>query len=116
MNEIAKVKREVQLKQWAEIVQRRSESGLPVTQWCAENNITQKIYYYRLKKVREAMCKLIPESLLLTRDLLCVGGWAGTENLSYKALKLLSNVGGGLNGDPWESRKNHSTRYECCDK
>lgn len=59
MNEIVKVKREVQLKQWAEMVQRRSESGLPVTQWCAENNITQKTYYYRLKKVREAMCKEI---------------------------------------------------------
>ena len=59
MNKIEKVKKEVQLKQWAEMVQRRSESGLTVTQWCADNNINLKTYYYRLKKVREAMCNEI---------------------------------------------------------
>ena len=59
MNKIEKVKKEVQLKQWAEMVQRRSESGLTVTQWCSDNNINLKTYYYRLKKVREAMCNEI---------------------------------------------------------
>ena len=59
MNEIGKVKKEVQLKKWAEMVQRRNESGLTVVQWCADNNINIKTYYYRLKKVREAMCSEI---------------------------------------------------------
>ncbi len=59
MNNIAKVKKEVQLKQWAEMVQCRNKSGLTVTQWCADNNINLKTYYYRLKKVREAMCNEI---------------------------------------------------------
>ena len=59
MNEIGKVKKEVQLKKWAEMVQRRNESGLTVVQWCADNNINIKTYYYRLKKVREAMCNEI---------------------------------------------------------
>ena len=59
MNKIEKVKKEVQLKQWAEMVQCRNKSGLTVTQWCADNNINLKTYYYRLKKVREAMCNEI---------------------------------------------------------
>ena len=56
MNEIAKVKKEVKLKQWAEMVQLRNESGLTVSQWCRQNGINQKTYYYRLNRVRKALC------------------------------------------------------------
>jgi len=56
MNEIAKVKKEVKLKQWAEMVQLRNESGLNVSQWCRQNGINQKTYYYRLNRVRKALC------------------------------------------------------------
>ena len=34
MNEIAKVKKEVKLAQWTEMVKSRNESGLTVTDWC----------------------------------------------------------------------------------
>ena len=57
MNEIAKIKQEVKLRQWAEMIQQRKESGLTVSQWCTENGVNIKTYYYRLKKVRQAMCK-----------------------------------------------------------
>ena len=49
MNEIAKMKREVKLKQWAEMVQLRNESGLTVSKWCDQNVVNAKTYYYRLK-------------------------------------------------------------------
>ena len=55
MNEIARIKNEVRLKQWAEMVRQRNESGLNVLQWCRQNGINQKIYYYRLNRVRKAI-------------------------------------------------------------
>lgn len=56
MNEIARIKSEVKLKQWVEMVKCRKESGLSVSEWCKENGINLKTYYYRLKRVREALC------------------------------------------------------------
>ena len=56
MNEITKIKNEIKLKQWSEMIRQRNESGLTVAQWCAENGVNQKTYYYRLKRVREALC------------------------------------------------------------
>ena len=49
MNEIAKIKKEVKLKQRAEMVQLRNESGLTVSKWCDQNVVKAKTYYYRLK-------------------------------------------------------------------
>lgn len=56
MNEIAKIKNDVKLKHWAEMVRQRSESGLSVSRWCLENGVNQKTYYYRLNRVRKALC------------------------------------------------------------
>lgn len=56
MNEIARIKNEVRLKQWTEMVRQRNESGLNVSQWCRQNGINQKTYYYRLNRVRKALC------------------------------------------------------------
>ena len=39
MNQIAKVKKEVKLVQWTEMVKSRNESGLTVTDWCKQNGI-----------------------------------------------------------------------------
>lgn len=61
MNEIAKVKKEVKLKQWAEMVQRRNESGLTVSKWCDQNGMNVKTYYYRLKQVRQALCNEVEQ-------------------------------------------------------
>lgn len=56
MNEIARVKKELNLRQWAEMVKWRNESGMNVTEWCKQNGINLKTYYYRLKRVRQAVC------------------------------------------------------------
>ena len=56
MNKIAKIKNEVNLKHWAEMVRQRNESGLSVSQWCRQNGVNQKTYYYRLNRVRRALC------------------------------------------------------------
>ena len=57
MDKIAEVKKEVQLREWAEMVRVCRSSGLSVRRWCMENGVNQKTYYYRLRRVREFLCE-----------------------------------------------------------
>ena len=50
---ITAVKQEVRLREWSAQIEAQQASGLTVLQWCAENGIKPKTYYYHLKKVRE---------------------------------------------------------------
>ena len=79
MNEIAKMKKEAKLVQWAEMVRSRSESGLTVTDWCKENGINLKTYYYRLKRIRQAVCNEIEQ-----HDIVPVEPTASAETTAEK--------------------------------
>lgn len=79
MNEIAKVKKEVKVSKWAEMVRQRNESGLTVTDWCKENGINLKTYYYRMKRVRQAVCNEIEQ-----HDIVPVEPIVGTEITAEK--------------------------------
>ena len=79
MNEIAKVKKEVRLAQWAEMVRRRNESGLTVTDWCKENGINLKTYYYRLKRMQQMVCDEIEQ-----HDIVPVEPNSGAETTAEK--------------------------------
>ena len=50
---LATVKQEVRLQEWSAQIEAQQASGQTVQQWCAENGIKPKTYYYYLKKVRE---------------------------------------------------------------
>ena len=43
------------LQQWTQFIQDCKTSGLTVEEWCAQNGFSKHKYYYRLRKVREAM-------------------------------------------------------------
>ena len=79
MNEIAGVKKEVKLAQWAEMVKNRNESGLTVTDWCKENGINLKTYYYRLKRMCQAVCNEIEQ-----HDIVPVEPTEGIETTTEK--------------------------------
>ena len=53
--EIMAVKQQVRLENWAAEVESRTSSGLTVQQWCRENGMSPKTYYYHLRKVRESI-------------------------------------------------------------
>ena len=61
------VAKQYRLKQWAELIQEHKSSGLTVDEWCAQNGLKRSNYYYRLKKVREAM--LLAEA---TREIVAI--------------------------------------------
>ena len=50
---ISEAKQERRLMEWSEQIERQQSSGLSVEQWCVENRINPKTYYYRLRRVRE---------------------------------------------------------------
>ena len=54
---IAEIKKEVQLSQWQRQIEERQTAGLNVAQWCERQGISKTTYYYRLRKVREHLCR-----------------------------------------------------------
>ena len=99
MNEIAKIKNEVNLKHWAEMVRQRNESGLSVSQWCLENGINQKTYYYRLNRVRKALCGEVE-----THEIVPVGIEpdiaASHEQISLSVGNVVVSLPDDFNADP----------------
>ena len=55
---ISEAKRMVRLSAWRNLIAQRSNSGLSIRAWCAENGLTEQQYYYWLRCVRaEALSK-----------------------------------------------------------
>ena len=54
MTEILAMRNEYRMEQWAEIIRQCRESGLSNREFCRQNGISEKTYYYRLRKLREA--------------------------------------------------------------
>ncbi len=50
---LAAIRQDVRMQEWSAQIEAQQASGLTVQQWCIENGIKPKTYYYRLKKVRE---------------------------------------------------------------
>ena len=53
MNEITSLKNQVKYQQWSEMINSRCASGMSVVEWCTENEVNPKTYYYRLKRLRK---------------------------------------------------------------
>ena len=51
---ITAVKQDVRLREWAEQLEAQQASGLTVPQWCAENGIKTKSFFYRLRSFTDA--------------------------------------------------------------
>ncbi len=64
MDQIAIVKERVRREEWAERVRLCSKSGLTVSEWCKQNNINPKTYYYHLRKFRREICEQIEHRLI----------------------------------------------------
>lgn len=60
MDEIALIREQVRSAEWTERIRQCRESGLTVTEWCRENSINPKTYYYHLRKLRKEICEQIP--------------------------------------------------------
>ena len=52
MNEIAQAKAQVKLQNWQQMYGEYASSGLTVKEWCENNHLSVKTFYYRLKRLR----------------------------------------------------------------
>ena len=59
---ISEVKREYQLQEWGGMLRDRKESGLSVKVWCAEHGISEHVYYYRLRQIRQMACNALEQA------------------------------------------------------
>ena len=54
MADMLAVRNELRLQNWTEVVRSKQESGLTNREFCAQQGISEKTYYYWLRKVRAA--------------------------------------------------------------
>ena len=54
MDKIKETKRAIWLREWTEMYRAYQESGKTAAEWCSEQELSVKTFYYRLRKVREA--------------------------------------------------------------
>ena len=59
---ISEIKQEYQLQEWSGMLRQRKESGLSVKEWCREHGLAEHIYYYRLRKLRQAACTALEQA------------------------------------------------------
>ena len=50
---IVGIKDDIKWKEWEEQIRECKSSGLTAAEWCRQNNINVKTYYYHLRRVRE---------------------------------------------------------------
>ena len=55
MSEAMEVRKEYRLQEWAQMVQACQSSGLSNREFCRQNGIPEKTYYYRLRQLRESV-------------------------------------------------------------
>ena len=56
----AAIKQDVRMNEWMSQIQAQKASGMTIQQWCEENGVNIKTYYYRLRKVREQCVDVAP--------------------------------------------------------
>ena len=54
MEDMLAVRNDLRLQNWTEVIRAKQESGLSNREFCAQNGIAEKTYYYWLRKVRQA--------------------------------------------------------------
>ena len=56
---VQEAKEQIKLHGWAMQIDACNKSGLTVKQWCAENGVAIKTYYYHIKRVREEILNTV---------------------------------------------------------
>ena len=64
MTDVLAVRNEFRLQNWMEIIRECEESGLSNREFCFQRGISEKTYYYWLRKVRAAAAAVIEPQLV----------------------------------------------------
>ena len=61
MENVIQVRNEYRKQQWAQIIRECQSSGLSNKEYCRQHGISEKSYYYWLRKLRSAAAERIPQ-------------------------------------------------------
>ena len=59
MDKIGSIKKEITHRKRQEMYETYLSSGKNVTEWCAENGISKKTFYYRLRQIRKDVIETV---------------------------------------------------------
>ena len=68
MSRISKVKHQMPLSEWSVRIHDCQTSGLKLQEWCNQNGLNIKTYYYWLRKVRQAALGCTSPELVRLED------------------------------------------------
>lgn len=101
-----KTTHEVRLHQWSEVLQAQLASGMSKKEWCRENNVPEKRFYYWQRRVRQElyeteMNRLVPvgrvnRPALVELPVLRETGNPATSGFSPDAVIAFGNVTVGI--------------------
>ena len=86
MGDALEVRDEYRLQHWSEIIRERQESGLTVKDYCAQRGISEKTYYYWLRKLRSAAAEAMEPQLVRLEE--CSSSVAQTIHIRYGTAEL----------------------------
>ena len=75
---------EVRLRHWAEQMHNRGISGLSIREWCRQQGIAEKTYYYWQRKLRAAAAEQLAQKTDSSRQALAPVGWTAIETIETK--------------------------------
>ena len=64
MAEALTARDEFRMAQWTQVIQECRESGLSNREFCRQRGISEKTYYYWLKKIRESLAEQMAQRLV----------------------------------------------------
>lgn len=60
MDKVTMVKQAIREAEWTDRIRECRNSGMLVTEWCKQNGINPKTYYYHLRRVWAKLCEQVP--------------------------------------------------------
>ena len=69
MGDVLQIRDGYRLQQWTQIIQQCKSSGLTNKAFCAQNRISEKTYYYWLKKMRTAVAEKEGPHIISLQDI-----------------------------------------------
>ena len=67
MGNVIQVRNEYRKQQWAQIIRECQSSGLSNREYCRQHGISEKSYYYWLRKLRSAATEGLPQIVEIER-------------------------------------------------